>query len=170
MNNVFNELEYLSNPYLYEKYINQKKTQNEEEFKKNKRFYKKRIIQLTKDLYNNELDHYKIPLTEIKKIFNRYIKEGIDLLKMIDRNDILQDEYKDIKFDKKIPENEIDCSFNQIDNDTEIFKKPQTNKIEDCMPLIKKKIKKEKDIKPPLKKKVNLKDPELKIKGLKIKE
>ncbi len=169
MNNVFNELEYLSNPYLYEKYINQKNIQNDELFEKNKKFYKKRVIQLTKDLYNNELDNYQVPLVELKKNFNKYIKECIDILRILDKNDILQDEYKNLRIEKK-KELDIDSSYNQINNDTEIFKKPQTNKIEDCMPILKKKIKKDSDLKAPLKKKVNLKDPELKVKGLKIKD
>ena len=38
------------------------------------------------------------------------------------------------------------------------------------MPILKKNIKKDSDLKAPLKKKVNLKDPELKVKGLKIKD
>merc|ERR1711907_606537 len=97
MNNVFNELEYLSNPYLYEKYINQKNIQNDELFEKNKKFYKKRVIQLTKDLYNNELDNYQVPLVELKKNFNKYIKECIDILRILDKNDILQDEYKNLR-------------------------------------------------------------------------
>ena len=169
MNNVFNELEYLSNPYLYEKYINQKNIQNDELFEKNKKFYKKRVIQLTKDLYNNELDNYQVPLVELKKNFNKYIKECIDILRILDKNDILQDEYKNLRIEKK-KELDIDSSYNQINNDTEIFKKPQTNKIEDCMPILKKNIKKDSDLKAPLKKKVNLKDPELKVKCLKIKD
>ena len=121
MNNVFNELEYLSNPYLYEKYINQKNIQNDEIFEKNKKFYKKRVIQLTKDLYNNELDNYQVPLVELKKNFNKYIKECIDILRILDKNDILQDEYKNLRIEKK-EKLDIDSSYNQINNDTEIFK------------------------------------------------
>ena len=71
MNNVFNELEYLSNRSLYEKYITQQKILNDQEFKNDKKFYRKRIIQLTKDLYSNDIEKYNnIPLNEIKKIFN----------------------------------------------------------------------------------------------------
>ena len=128
MNNVFNELEYLSNPILYEKYISQQKTLNDEEFKQDKKFYRKRVIQLTKDLYNNELDNYQVPLVELKKNFNKYIKECIDILRILDKNDILQDEYKNLRIEKK-EKLDIDSSYNQINNDTEIFKKPQTNKI-----------------------------------------
>ena len=85
MNNVFNELEYLSNPSLYEKYIAQQKILTDEEFKHDKKFYRKRVIQLTKDLYSNDTDKYPAPLIEIKKLFNKYVKECIDILKLVDK-------------------------------------------------------------------------------------
>tara|TARA_Y100000992_G_scaffold164538_1_gene110481 strand:+ start:1004 stop:1510 length:507 start_codon:yes stop_codon:yes gene_type:complete len=168
MNNVFNELEYLSNPSFYEKYIAQQKILNDEEFKNDKKFYRKRIIQLTKDLYSNDIEKYNIPLTEIKKIFNKYVKESIDLLKLIDKNDNIQEEYNDLSLNKII--NNQDTSFNLIDNDSVLFNKPATNKIEDCMPLIKKSNNKDKNMKIPIKKDLNLKDPKLKTKGVKKKE
>lgn len=169
MNNVFNELEYLSNPSLYEKYITQQKILNDQEFKNDKKFYRKRIIQLTKDLYSNDIEKYNnIPLNEIKKIFNKYIKESIDLLKLIDKNDNIQQEYIDLSLNKI--KNNQDISFNQINNDSILFNKPATNKIEDCMPLIKKVNDKDKNMKIPVKKDINLKDPKLKTKGVKKKE
>ena len=169
MNNVFNELEYLSNRSLYEKYITQQKILNDQEFKNDKKFYRKRIIQLTKDLYSNDIEKYNnIPLNEIKKIFNKYIKESIDLLKLIDKNDNIQQEYIDLSLNKI--KNNQDISFNQINNDSILFNKPATNKIEDCMPLIKKVNDKDKNMKIPVKKDINLKDPKLKTKGVKKKE
>ena len=169
MNNVFNELEYLSNPSLYEKYISQQKALNDEEFKHDKKFYRKRIIQLTKDLYSNDTDKYQVPLIEIKKIFNKYIKECIDILKLVDKNDQIQDEYIDLSLNKI--NNIDDINFNLIDNDSVLFNKPiTTNKIEDCMPIIKKSNKAEKNMKIPVKKDLNLKDPKLKTKGVKKKE
>ena len=169
MNNVFNELEYLSNRSLYEKYITQQKILNDQEFKNDKKFYRKRIIQLTKDLYSNDIEKYNnIPLNEIKKIFNKYIKESIDLLKLIDKNDNIQQEYIDLSLNKI--KNNQDISFNQINNDSILFNKPATNKIEDCMPLIKKVNDKDKNMKIPVKKDINLKDPKLKKKGVKKKE
>ena len=48
MNNVFNELEYLSNPSLYEKYVTQQNNQNDDEFinDKNQFVSKKSTIQI----------------------------------------------------------------------------------------------------------------------------
>lgn len=170
MNNVFNELEYLSNPLLYEKYITQQNIQNDEELKHDKKFYRKRVIQLTKDLYSNDIDKYPVPLNEVKRLFNKYVKECIDILKLVDKNDNIQDEYSDLSLNKII-DNKHDISFNLIDNDSILFNKPiTTNKIEDCMPLIKKSNQIEKNMKIPVKKDLNLKDPKLKTKGVKKKE
>ena len=170
MNNVFNELEYLSNPSLYEKYVKQQNIQNDEELKHDKKFYRKRVIQLTKDLYSNDIDKYPVPLNELKRLFNKYIKECIDILKLVDKNDHIQDEYSDLSLNKII-DNKDDISFNLIDNDSVLFNKPiTTNKIEDCMPLIKKSNKAEQNMKIPVKKDLNLKDPKLKTKGVKKKE
>ena len=166
MNNVFNELEYLSNPNLFEKYKQQSKNKNNDEFKNDKKFYRKRIIQLTKDIYSNELDKYTAPLDEVKEKFNSYLVECIKILKIIDKNDCLQEEYKDLNFEK---EKKSDISFNQIDTDSVLFNKPSINKIEHCMPIIKKKTHTQK-LKVPIKKDLNLKAPELKIKGVKKKE
>ena len=170
MNNVFNELEYLSNPSLYEKYVKQQNIQNDEELKHDKKFYRKRVIQLTKDLHSNDIDKYPVPLNEVKRLFNKYIKECIDILKLVDKNDHIQDEYSDLSLNKII-DNKDDISFNLIDNDSVLFNKPiTTNKIEDCMPLIKKSNQAEQNMKIPVKKDLNLKDPKLKTKGVKKKE
>jgi hypothetical protein len=169
MDNVFNELEYLSNPSLYKKYVTQQNIQNDDDLINDKKFYRKRVIQLTKDLYTNDIDKYNVPLIDVKRLFNKYIKECIDVLKLIDTNDQHQDEYIDLSSNKiNITD---DISFNLIDNDSMLFNKPiTTNKIEDCIPLIKKSNKIEKDMKIPVKKNLNLKDPKLKTKGVKKKE
>jgi hypothetical protein len=166
MNNVFTELEYLSNPSIYEKYKNNKKILDDQGFQNDKIFYKKRIIQLTKDLYNNNLDKYNVPLSEIQIFFDKYIFNCIQILKLLDKNDELQVEYKDFT-EKEEKQTNIDMSYNVVEKDKELFKLKKTNTIEDCYP-IKKNIKNKK-IDPPKQKEVNLKDPKLKLKGLKKK-
>ena len=133
MDNLFNELEYLSNPSLYKKYVTQQNIQNDDDLINDKKFYRKRVIQLTKDLYTNDIDKYNVPLIDVKRLFNKYIKECIDVLKLIDTNDQHQDEYIDLSSNKiNITD---DISFNLIDNDSMLFNKPiTTNKIEDCIP------------------------------------
>ena len=48
--NLIDELEYLINPIFYEKIILNKKEDEDKNLKSEIKFYKKRIIQLTKDL------------------------------------------------------------------------------------------------------------------------
>ena len=168
MDNVFTELEYLSNPAIYEKYKKQKQISDDEGFKKDKKFYKKRVIQLTKNLYNNNIEEYNVPLLEIKNSFHKYIYECIQILKLIDKNDSIQEEYSDLSSNNI--GNPIDTSFNIVENDSILFNKPSTNKIEDCFPITIKKTKKKSDIKLPVQKELNLKDPKFKTKGVKKKE
>ena len=168
MDNVFTELEYLSNPAIYEKYKKQKQTLDDEGYKKDKKFYKKRVIQMTKNLYNNNIEEYNVPLLEIKNSFHKYIYECIQILKLIDKNDSIQEEYSDLSSNSI--GNTIDTSFNVIENDSIIFNKPSTHKIEDCFPITIKKTKKKSDIKLPVQKELNLKDPKFKTKGVKKKE
>ena len=169
MDNVFTELEYLSNPAIYEKYKTQKQTLDDEGYKKDKKFYKKRVIQMTKNLYNNNnIEEYNVPLLEIKNSFHKYIYECIQILKLIDKNDSIQEEYSDLSSNSI--GNPIDTSFTVIENDSIIFNKPSTHKIEDCFPITIKKTKKKSDIKLPVQKELNLKDPKFKTKGVKKKE
>lgn len=168
MDNVFTDLEYLSNPAIYEKYKQKKKIENDEGFKKEKKFYKKRIIQLTKNLYNNNIQEYNVPLIEIKNLFEKYVYESVQLLKLIDNNDCLQEEYNDLSYNDS--KKTIDTSFNILNNDIQLFNKPVTNKIEDCFPITIKKNEKKSNIKTPMQKELNLKDPKFKTKGVKKKE
>ena len=54
-----------------------------------------------KDLYNNDLVNYNVPLDKLKEKFKDFVDEGIEILKLIDKNDILQDEYKNIQVKRK---------------------------------------------------------------------
>ena len=50
-NNVISELEYLMNPCMYEKWMKKNSIKlNSTDLKKDIKFYKKRIIQLTKNM------------------------------------------------------------------------------------------------------------------------
>ena len=55
------------------------------------KFYKKRIIQLTKDMMKGE--HIT---NSVNKSYNEYMKSCVAYLKFLDTKDILQEEYKDI--------------------------------------------------------------------------
>ena len=68
-NNVINELEYLMNPCMYDKWI--KKHSNKlapTDLKKDIKFYKKRIIQLTKDILQEEYEGMPSETLEVSDI------------------------------------------------------------------------------------------------------
>ena len=65
--------------------------------KKDKKFYRKRILALTKNLLSN--DETDFP-SEIERYFKEYIGSCIDYFKTVDNNDLRQDEYRYMDEDK----------------------------------------------------------------------
>ena len=96
-------LEYLTNPY-YQNVLNarnKKKTlmnKEDEVDKKDISFYRKRIVALTKDMLKGIEPPF--PNEDIKKIYEDYVKNLINYFKMIDRKDILQDQYDKVILDE----------------------------------------------------------------------
>lgn len=128
---------------------------------KNKKFYKKRIFQTTKDILNNNCSD--IP-DYIVSSFNAYAKDLITYFKAIDSNDLNQTEYKDVITQNKNMEinNATEEDIDKVIMKTCNIK--EKNVLEKM--ITKQKIKKEKDIIYPRKKKINLKHPELRSKGV----
>lgn len=85
-------LDYLMNKEQYNKSVQQKV--NKSVCKEDRKFYKKRIIELTKDLLSKTSINEQHVLQDVKYAFNNYIKVCIDYFKTIDNNDIIQEEYK----------------------------------------------------------------------------
>lgn len=65
--------------------------------KKDKKFYRKRILNLTRELLLKKDDDYGEINPDIKYSFDNYMKTCIHYFKIIDNNDIIQEEYKDFK-------------------------------------------------------------------------
>jgi len=86
-------LDCLLNKQQYEKYINKTRSKNVD--KKDKKFYKKRILNLTKDFLSSE-DDLQNMLPEVKYAFDNYVKACIHSFKVLDSNDIIQKEYENI--------------------------------------------------------------------------
>lgn len=142
--------------------------------KKDKKFYRKRIFDLTKSLLiNKDIPSDLFP--DVKYSFDNYVKTCIQYFKAIDNNDIIQNEYKDLEnvgeiLDEYL-ENEMDVSELNIDSKEKADKlmmrsielKPTLNNF-----VQKIKIKTE-EIILPKQKEINLKDPSLKTKGIKKK-
>ena len=134
-------LTYLTNP-LYQNGILKAEELNEID-RNEKRFYKKRILALTKDMLRGEY-----PSDALKKVHNNYIYEIISHFKMSDKSDIIQDEYDDNI-----------CGIKELDSPSS---SAMTIAVKKINAQVKKTI--------PKKKEYDLKNPELKTKGVKKKK
>ena len=87
-------LEYLMNKEQYAKYVEQNKPANKLKYQKEKKFYKKRIYDFTKKMLNEEKIENKTP--DMNFTFENYICSCIEYFKMLDKTDILQEDYANI--------------------------------------------------------------------------
>jgi hypothetical protein len=158
-------LEYLLNKEQYSKYLVQKNPQTRLNNKKDKKFYRRRIFDLTKQLLSNEkpetLSH------DIKHSFDNYVNLCIEYFKALDTTDIIQGDYSNLNLDSK---NEINIEnigsteeANQLMMRSIKMSHPPSLldnfvKVKNVKPQVQPIIPKQKDI--------NLKDPVLKNKGI----
>ena len=158
-------LNYMINP-IYDSYNrnntnkNSKSNVNNEE----KKFYKKRILSITKDLFkSNSHPEY------IKNLHLGYVEHIIQYIKLIDTKDIIQEEYESLNKNDSIPQCS-DINLDMIDKANECVYniKPKPVTLDNF--IKRKSTNKEKNIKPPRKKNINLKNPTLKTKGIKSKD
>ena len=85
-------LEYLMNPLQYDKYVQGRLNHSFQENKeKNRRFYRKRIVHLTKEMTRNIF-----PTASLREAYRNYADILVDYFKSLDTQDILQSHYKDI--------------------------------------------------------------------------
>ena len=163
-NNIMDELEYLMNPGMYEKWMkkNEKKIKVSD-LKSDVKFYKKRIIQLTKDMMKGQ--HIT---NSVNKAYNEYMKSCVAYLRFLDTKDILQEEYKGIPEQLDLSDDDVDGDpNNNLINPSYLHKQ---NKIEDYIDVKKISNVPKNDTYLPEKKDLKLKDPELKKKGVKKKK
>ena len=176
-------LEYFSNIGLYNK-INSKNGFEHHISKSDKKFYKKRIVNETKKMLKDEFDN-----DVIKEIFNKYILSLINHFKIVDTNELLQKEFLDgsnnvfsypyidisTNVDNKyICINDINVEEDSNDdtdisncNPNELLFKQNDCKILTMDSFVTKKSKqKEKKVNYPLMKNINLREPDLKMKGI----
>jgi hypothetical protein len=146
---------------------------------KNKKFYRKRLIQLTKDLLTeNEIERTDQPVyhPDIYRSFYQYINTSIDYFQTIDRNDIIQEDYKDLYGEREgegegitelFPEFKDDLEYNETLEKANKHMMRQINMKNYTLDgLVKRTVIKKEEPILPKKKKINLKDPELKNKGV----
>jgi hypothetical protein len=177
-------LEFLTNP-LYHSSINSKleATNSNKINKQDLKFYRKRIHALSKDLLKGDS-----PNDSLKKIHDDYVRAAILYLKMIDTKDIIQDQYKNeilpdinnINFPNEMGPNEMgpnEMGPNEMGPN-------ETTNVDDANQQMMRKIvnisnldnyvisknTKENELILPTKKEINLHAPDLKTKGIIIKD
>ena len=177
------DMEYLINPEQ-QKRINDKNKKNSVNNTETK-FYRKRLIQLTKDLLSGSVSN-----SNLESVFDCYVKEGIKYLKFVDKKDIIQDEYLEVTKEmnnkkeeriKKIREHDNNKTNETIQNDTEathlgaqnpdelLMNKTELKPSIENFVKVKRNVKQEREIMPK-ERDINLKDPKLKKKGIKKKK
>jgi hypothetical protein len=160
-------LECMMNKELYSKYLDNNLEIKKKYKEKDKKFYKKRIIEITKRLLNN--DSLEIENPGLVFSFDNFIASCIQYFKIIDKTDIIQQEYNDLDLIVEnptvIPDENKDILI--VDNKYIMYNLEKENTLDNFV------IKVKKEEKPkifPKKRDINLRDPKLKNKGIQKKE
>jgi len=144
--------------------------------KKDKKFYKKRIYNIIKQLLSSQETEIEPRLfTDVQKSFDNFVNICIHSLKVIDKTDIIQDDYKDIA--ESIT---LNLDLNKELDDDDIKTKEEADllllrSIKITNPSLDNFVKRKytkapQQIMMPQQKDINLRDPNLKIKGIKDKD
>ena len=162
-------LDCLLNKSMFNAHIKNKKALSIN--KEDKKFYKKRIYNLFKELLINKLEPDNL-LPDVKYAYDNFVNASINYFKTIDNNDLLQEEYKTLDEEdtiniNAIPELGDDDNIVGLENADKLLMRS----IKITQPSLDKYVKR-KTTKPeeklimPKQKEINLMDPELKVKGI----
>ena len=165
-------LDCLLNKSMFNAHVKIKQAQSVN--KEERKFYKKRIYNLFKEMLINKAEPEDL-LPDVKYAYDNFINASINYFKTIDNNDLLQEEYKTLD-EEEIAHLENINAIPELGDDDNIVGLEEADKL--LMRSIKittaplDKFVKRKSTKPealmimPKQKEINLMDPELKIKGL----
>jgi hypothetical protein len=160
----------LINKTIYDKYMQSNITKLNN--RKDKKFYRKRILSLTKELLINQEPENLFP--DIKYCFENYVNTCIQYFKTIDNNDILQEDYSTILNETYLDDLDNLSNLSNLKNIGENAKEVNNlmmrsinikSQTLDSF-VTKKYIKKPDEIILPKEKNINLKDPILRKKGV----
>ena len=156
------DLIYFTNSVSYKK-INKRNEIDDGEYMKDLLFYRKRILQKTKDLLRD-----KDANMEMKKVFKDYTNYMIKYFKFMDKSEIIQQDYQNLGENKK---KRVKTDF-KLERQNKLMMREKKNKekgtIESCIDV---KFKNKKKYEPyiPQKKIINITIEDLKNKGVKNK-
>ena len=125
---------------------------------------------MTKDLLSLEEENKESYSPDLYKSFYKFINISIDYFQTIDKTDIIQEDYKDLedsitKFDDILGTEENDSSDSLLNANKQMMRQIHL-KTATLDGLVKRTLIKKEEPILPKKKKINLKDPELKNKGV----
>lgn len=158
-------IEYFMNKKNYDKFKNLKMPEVKKQQIREKKFYKKRINNLTRQFMKFQENDYPDFLV---KAFENYIRSSIEYFKIIDHSDSLQNEYIGLhSLEEKLEEEEENIIIAPYQEEIKslFMNKPTTNTLLDTFVTIKKE---EKDVSMniPQQKEINLSDPKFMVKGI----
>ena len=178
-------LAYMVNTLQYEKYLKKNNIEYDSGFKRDIRFYRKRIISLTKDLFKNQVENDKSQHSDVTMVgaFNMYMRACISYLKFSDQSETIQKCYvclgmadgknqtnENIKDQKCICKNKNEDDPFELHKANELcFKPKEVKKITLDNYVIRKNVKKSEPVVYPKQFTFNPRDPAFKHKGLKPK-
>jgi len=171
-------LAYMVNTTQYEKYLKKNHIDYDSAFKRDIRFYRKRIVSLTKDLFKEQIENDKNQ-NVLAGAFNIYMRACISYLKFSDQSETIQKCYVCLGVtdaDVKMNETSCVCKNKNEDDLFELhkanelcFKPKEVKKITLDNYVIRKNVKKSEPVVYPQQFTFNPRDPAFKHKGLKSK-
>jgi hypothetical protein len=163
-------LDCLLNRTQYEKYVS-KKLLNQIS-RKDQLFYRKRALNLTKELLKGDEDLFVSP--DVKYAFECYIKTCVRYFRVLDKSDLIQEEYKSLNLTSQLSEEEMKQSLDGLTELDEILMRKinlKHNGTLDNFVEIKTLVQEDMVvIPPPQQRRINLKDPILRNKGIRKKK
>ena len=165
----------LMNQDHYGKYLEDKLPKNKKLKRKDHKFYKKRFLDMTRQLLTASITNNTSNINnDIQIAFEKYIDTCIDYFKITDKTDIIQGDHEPVIVDSVLDNISMDISINTAQEaDKELLmsntKIIQTNNTLDTFVKVKTTRPREKEI-IPVQKNINLKDPALKNKGIRKKK
>ena len=164
-------LDCLLNRTQYEKYLSKQLLNKINE--KDRLFYRKRTLNLTKELLKGDEDLFVSP--DVKYAFECYIKTCIRYFRVLDKSDLIQEEYKSLNLASKMSdeEEEIKQSLDELDEilfTRKINFNPNNGTLDNFVEIISLVQEDMVVIPPPQQRKINLKDPILRNKGIRKKK
>ena len=153
-------LECFSNRGQYDLLVKKSAIIADNTYLSDKRFYKKRIIDLTKKAFRNEIDD-----THVNFSFDNYVNTCIKYLKFTDKKEIYQEQYDNIN-QEEVPYEKDDIIEKSYDACDYLICKPEDVKTLNLDAFVKKKTVAVKPMVMPKKAEINIKKPEYKIKGI----